>query len=234
MINNQLNIKQLQIKENNKILIHLNNILIKKSAALIGESGSGKSLTLKSILRLLPSNLQLLLDCKCTFKLNNNNIGFIPQNPFTSLSPLTKIKNQFFCEKQKIIELLGLVNLDEDTLKKYPAHLSGGQLQRIVIAIVLSKKPKLLLLDEPTTSLDKDTKNMIIELIINLQKKLNFLILFVTHDISTIKNLCDDIVVIKNGSIIEQGKTVEILNNPSQAYTKSLISSNFYNRSFRQ
>jgi peptide/nickel transport system ATP-binding protein len=227
-----LNIKELKIYSNNKPLVDI-KLYIKKSIALVGESGSGKSLTLKSILKLLPSNLTSVFKYESNFDLNPNNIGFIPQNPFTSLSPLTKIKDQFFCNKKQQESMLKMVNLNPDTLNKFPAQLSGGQLQRVVIAIVLSKEPKILLLDEPTTALDKKTQQLILNLIVRLQKKLNFLILFVTHDINSIKNICEDIIILKDGLIIESGKTLDILENSIEKYTNNLIQSNFASREYR-
>ncbi|MGB9802113.1 MAG: ATP-binding cassette domain-containing protein, partial [Arcobacter sp.] len=164
-------INKLQIKNNDKELVNL-SFEINKSMALIGESGSGKSLTLKAILNLLPSNLESIINIEPLSELDKKNIGFIPQNPFTSLSPMTKISKQFFCEDSKKQEVLKLVGLDEFVLNRFPAQLSGGQLQRVVIAIAISKNPKLLLLDEPTTALDTKNKEIILELFENLIQEL--------------------------------------------------------------
>lgn len=226
-------IKHLKISTQEKDLVDI-SFKIENSTALIGQSGSGKSLTLKSILNLLPSNLSLKFDYNSSFELNSKNIGFIPQNPFTSLSPMTKIKNQFFCEKEKKEELFKLVGLDTKFLNRFPSELSGGQLQRVVIAIALSNEIKFLLLDEPTTALDENSKKTILELIYKLQKELNILTLFVTHDINSIKNICENIVIIKDGVIIEEGTTNEVLNNPQSFYTKELINSTFENKDFRE
>lgn len=232
-MNTSVEIKKLKISTTNKTLVDL-DLSIKKSTALIGQSGSGKSLTLKSLLNLLPESLKLELDIDSFFKLNSDSIGFIPQNPFTSLSPMTKIKDQFFCSKEKKDKLFDLVNLDKKFLNRFPNQLSGGQLQRVVIAIALSKDIKLLLLDEPTTALDESSKGVILNLIHKLQKELNFLTLFVTHDISSIKNICEDIVIIKEGKVMEKGITKDILHNPQTSYTKELIESTFENREFRK
>ena len=209
-------------------------ITIESSLALVGMSGSGKSLTLKSIIKMLPSNLKSNFKYKNDFELNYSNIGFIPQNPFTSLSPMTKINKQFFCSKEDMDKLLNLVELDIELKHKFPSQLSGGQLQRVVIAIALSNNPKILLLDEPTTALDDKSKDNIINLLKTLQKKLNFIIIFVSHDIESIKNICEDIAILKDGNIYEYGKTIDILNNPQTKYTKQLLKSNFKNREFRQ
>ena len=206
---------------------------IKNSLALIGESGSGKSLTLKAIMNMLPLNLKKEFLYRSDFKLEVKNIGFVPQNSFTALSPMTKIKQQFFNDKDKINNIINLVGLKKDILEQFPSQLSGGQLQRVIIAMALINNPKILLLDEPTTALDSDTKIIIIELIKKLQNKLKFLLLFVTHEISIIKDLCEDTIILKDGKIIETGKTDIILKNPKQDYTKKLIKSSFVSREFR-
>lgn len=227
-----INIDKLEIKDKDKVLVDISfNIL--NSTALIGESGSGKSLTLKALLNLLPNSLDIDKSIYSNFVLDFNSIGFIPQNPFTSLSPMTKITNQFFCSQEKKIEVLNLVDLDSSVLNKFPNQLSGGQIQRVVIAIALSKDVKLLLLDEPTTALDNENKQNIINLIKELKVKLDILILFVTHDIESIRSICENIVIIKNGEIIEKGLTNEILDNPQNEYTKILINSTFKNKKFR-
>ncbi|MFA9373330.1 ATP-binding cassette domain-containing protein [Poseidonibacter sp.] len=228
-----IDIKKLEIRNKNNILVDI-SFNISSSTALIGQSGSGKSLTLKALLNLLPNSLNYKKDINSSFELNSDNIGFIPQNPFTSLSPMTKINKQFFCSDKKKEEVLKLVDLDTWVLDKFPNQLSGGQIQRVIIAIVLSKDVKLLLLDEPTTALDVENRDNITQLIKNLSKKLNILILYVTHDIESIKSICDKIVIINNGYIVEEGLTVEILNNPKEEYTKRLINSTFKNKEFRK
>lgn len=227
-----LNINQLIIDTKESQLVNL-SFDISSSTALIGESGSGKSLTLKAILNLLPSKLQVIKDFNADFDLNYDTIGFIPQNPFTSLSTMTKVKDQFFCSKEKIVEVLKLVNLDDTVLNKFPNQLSGGQIQRVVIAIALSRNIKLLLLDEPTTALDNENKENIINLISKLQKELNILTLFVTHDIESIKNLCENIIVLNKGKIVEKGFTKDILESAKNEYTQKLIDSTFKNKNFR-
>jgi len=228
-----IEIQKLKVKSQEKILLDI-SFKITKSTALIGESGSGKSLTLKALLNLLPSSLDCEKEINSNFDLDFNSIGFIPQNPFTSLSPMTKIDKQFFCKKEKKEEVLKLVDLDTRVLDKFPSQLSGGQIQRVIIAIALSKEIKFLLLDEPTTALDIENRNNIINLVDNLRKDLKILILFVTHDIESVKDICQEIVIIKNGLIIEQGNTKSVLNNPTHDYTKTLINSTFKNKDFRK
>lgn len=227
-----IEIKKLKISSNSKNLVDI-TFTINNSLALIGESGSGKSLTLKAILNLLPNSLFFEKDIKSDFELNFDTIGFIPQNPFTSLSSMTKIKNQIFCSHEKKEETFSLLNLSLDILEKYPSQISGGQIQRVVIAIAISRNIKLLLLDEPTTALDFENKMNIINITKDLQKNLNIKILFVTHDIESIRDICEDTAIIKNGKIIEFGKTIDVLTNPEDAYTKKLLDSSFRNKKFR-
>ncbi len=205
-----------------------------KSYALIGQSGSGKSLTLKALLGMLPQELDntLEIDADYEFK-RGKTICIVPQNPFTALSPLTKIKKQFFIDDASMKEYIYLVGLDKEVIERFPSELSGGQLQRVIIAMALSIKPKLLLLDEPTTALDGKSKTAILDLIKKLQQRDNFDMLFVTHDISSVANLCAEIGIIKNGKILEEGKMNEVLENPKEAYTKELINSGFEKRDFR-
>ncbi len=126
------------------------------------------------------------------------------------------------------------MGLEEWVLKRFPTQLSGGQLQRVVIAISLSTNPKLLLLDEPTTALDNKSKKVILELLEHLQEKLDILLLFVTHDIHSIKEICKNIVIIKDGIVVEKGITKDILEKPSSEYTVHLLESTFENKIFRE
>ena len=206
---------------------------IKSSLALVGQSGSGKSLTLKALLGMLPSTMKVEYSADFNLK-RGREIGFVPQNPFTALSPLTKIQKQFFIPRKEIEELFEFVGLDVALLERFPPELSGGQLQRVVIAIALSTKPKLLLLDEPTTALDPQTRVVIIELLKTLQKKFGYKMLFVTHDMKSAEQLCEEIAVIKDGFIVERGTMQNVLAAPSSDYTKTLIEANFAHRQFRR
>ena len=226
--------KSLTVKNKDKYLLDI-SFSVEKSFALIGQSGSGKSLTLKSILGMLPNSLECLLDIDSDYKFERGKtISIVPQNPFTALSPLTKIKKQFFIEKSEIEKYINLVGLDIDIINRFPSQLSGGQLQRIIIAMALSIKPSLLLLDEPTTALDKQSKIAILDLIKKLQQLDDFDMLFVTHDISTVEKLCDKIAILREGKILEEGNMSEVLKNPKNSYTKKLIDAGFEHREFRK
>jgi peptide/nickel transport system ATP-binding protein len=227
-------IKKLQIFLEEKKLVDI-NFSIKNSLALIGQSGSGKSLTLKALLGMLPNSMHCTLEYDSDFSfVAGESIGFVPQNPFTALSPLTKIKKQFFVSETSIKELFDEVGLSYDLLERFPPELSGGQLQRVVIAMALEKHPQLLLLDEPTTALDPQTKVKILDLLKQLQQKEGFVMLFVTHDILSAKEICEEVCVIKHGSVVERGMMQEVVHDPKEVYTKTLIEANFANRNFRE
>jgi len=229
-----MKINKLKVSLQEKSLVDI-SFTINKSLALVGQSGSGKSLTLKALLSMLPDSMSCELEHDADFELiAGKTVAFVPQNPFTALSPLTKIKKQFFIPQEQQEELFSLVGLDKELLERFAPELSGGQLQRVVIAMALESRPKLLLLDEPTTALDPKTRVMILKLLVKLQGTMGFKVLFVTHDMNSAKSLCEDICVIKDGLLVEDGKMLDILQNPKQLYTKTLIEANFANRTFRE
>jgi len=229
-----IKIDRLTIQTQQKVLVDL-SMTIYKTTALVGQSGSGKSLTLKALLGLLPSDLKVDLKIDTPFPLiRGETLSFIPQNPFTALSPRTKISKQFFASETKVQELFKFLDLDWRLFREYPPNLSGGQLQRVIIAMALSNNPKVLLLDEPTTALDSELKYETIQLLKKLQKKFDFYMLFVTHEIALASELCEYCVILKEGRVIEQGKSKEVLLNPKNSYTKELIESSFAFREFRQ
>ncbi|WP_415397397.1 ATP-binding cassette domain-containing protein [Sulfurimonas sp. CS5] len=229
-----MKINRLKINLEDKKLVDI-NFEIKSSLALVGQSGSGKSLTLKALLGMLPSSMAYELEVDSKFELKvGKHLSFVPQNPFTALSPLTKIRKQFFVDDKRIQELFAQVDLDIELADRFAPELSGGQLQRVVIAMALEQEPKLILLDEPTTALDPETRVLILDLLKNLQKKHGFKMLFVTHDMNSANMICEEICVIKDGKIVESGNMQSILNAPQEEYTKILIDANFANREFRQ
>jgi peptide/nickel transport system ATP-binding protein len=228
-----MKIKRLKVELGDNVLVDISFELL-SSLALVGQSGSGKSLTLKALLGMLPSSMKYNLEVDAEFELKaGKSISFVPQNPFTALSPLTKIRKQFFVDDKKVNKLFKQVDLDIGLLDRFAPELSGGQLQRVVIAMALEHNPKLILLDEPTTALDPTNRVLILELLRKLQKEYGFKMLFVTHDISSAKVVCDDICVLKDGKIVESGKMYDVLGMPTQKYTQTLIEANFANRKFR-
>ena len=224
--------KQLKIEIDNKKLVDI-SFSFKNSFALIGESGSGKSLSLKALLGMLPNELDVEMDLDGFVAKKGVSVALVPQNPFTALSPLTKIIDQFLIPLDEAKKYFQMVGLEESFLDRFPSELSGGQLQRVVIAFALHVKPELLLLDEPTTALDMKSKEAILELLKELHVKNKFKLIFVTHDIEAVRDLCEDIAIIKDGKIVEQGNLEEIINTPKEQYTKELIESGFKNRGFR-
>ena len=229
-----MKVERLTIKNNEKTVVDI-SFEIERSLGLVGQSGSGKSLTLKALLGMLPKNLQMHLKYDVDFELQaGKTVSLVPQNPFTALSPLTKIKKQFFCTKERMEQLFDEVGLQKELLERYPPELSGGQLQRVVIAMALESAPRLLLLDEPTTALDPKTTQMILQLLLKLQKEMDFSMLFVTHEIASAAKVCEDICVIKEGRVVEYGKISSILNSPKDPYTRELIEASFASRDFRE
>ena len=135
-----MQISELHITHEQKTLVDI-SFDIKSSLALVGQSGSGKSLTIKALLNMLPSQMQLALHVKSDFELiAGKTIGFVPQNPFTALSPLTKIQDQIFLPLEQINQLFSQVDLDPSLLNRYPSELSGGQLQTLQIGTIANEK----------------------------------------------------------------------------------------------
>ncbi|MDD2790235.1 MAG: ATP-binding cassette domain-containing protein [Sulfurimonas sp.] len=228
-----MNVSKLCITHQEKTLVDI-SFSIENSLALVGQSGSGKSLTLKALLGMLPDSMECDFRYEADFELlAGKSIAFVPQNPFTALSPMTKIKKQFFIQNAEVKKLFAQVGLDGELLERFPPELSGGQLQRVVLAMALESNPKLLLLDEPTTALDPKNRVLILELLKKLQKEFGFKILFVTHDMNSAAALCEEICVIKEGRVVERGVLAQTIQAPLQEYTKTLIEANFANREFR-
>ncbi|MED5531681.1 MAG: dipeptide ABC transporter ATP-binding protein [Pseudomonadota bacterium] len=230
----------------NNISFHINE---KETLALVGESGSGKSLTALSCVKLLPSNANavgqinfqeknLLAGSELSLqKIRGNQISYIFQEPMTSLNPLQTINQQIEesirlhrkiarKEAKEITEsLLRRVGLTDSTKNRssYPHRLSGGQRQRAMIAMALSNNPKLLIADEPTTSLDVSVENQILCLLEDLKEQFGMSILFITHDLNIVRRIASRIVVMRSGKIIEWGETNDILENPKKEYTRQLV-----------
>ncbi len=224
-----------------------------KTVALVGESGSGKTVTALSILKLLSypsafhSSGEIIYNNQDLMKLSNKeiqkirgkNISTIFQEPMSSLNPLHTIEKQineimmihsnitYSDASIKTRELLNKVGLAKisNRIKSYSYELSGGQRQRVMIAMNIANNPDLLIADEPTTALDVTIQLQIIKLLKELQKDLNMAILFISHDLSVVKNLADYVCIMKDGIIVEKNTKENIFNNPQHKYTKELIGS---------
>ena len=205
---------------------------------LVGESGSGKSTLGKLLCNYYAADSgTITLSGKPISSYSrqqlSHEVQMIFQDPYASLNPklsiatilgeaLPELKGEE--HRARIIETLRSVGMDEQTVKLYPHQFSGGQRQRIAIARALLKSPKLLIADEPLSSLDLTIQNQILNLFVELREKRGIAILFISHDIATTTNLCDTIAVLNNGEVVEHGLARDIIAKPQQEYTRRLLS----------
>lgn len=229
------------------------DIIKGQTTALIGESGSGKSITALSLLQLLPYPMASHPSGKITINDENiiganekklrsirgNKISMIFQEPMTSLNPLHTIERQIAepllvhkgvsktKARERVLELLDLVGLSKlkTRLGAYPHELSGGQRQRVMIAMALANEPDVLIADEPTTALDVTIQAQILDLLKDLQDKLGMAILLITHDFSVVKKMAHHVCVMNKGCIVEQGNVKDVFQSPQHEYTKMLLNS---------
>ncbi len=215
-------------------------------AAVVGESGSGKTTLIRGILGLLRSNAvvtsgtvrlmgERLLPEQMHARLGRQ-IGFVPQNPMTALNPLRSIGSQMqevfllqegMSRKESRSHCLNLLNRvqlgDADrVMASYPHQLSGGMAQRVALGMSLARGPSLFVADEPTSSVDAPLRNGLMEMVRKLCME-GMAVLFVTHDLKLVGRYADSIVVMKNGCIVEFGKSTEVIHNPSHDYTRMLL-----------
>lgn len=219
---------------------------------IVGESGCGKSVMMKSVMKLhndkntvyggqiLFGDSDILkLEDKEMKRIRGKEISMIFQNPMTSLSPIMKIGDQIsesIVAKQKInkeeakkkaceiLELVGITPASE-RYNMYPFELSGGLLQRVMIAIAMVNEPELLIADEPTTALDVTIQAQILNLMKKMQKDTGVSIVFITHDLGVVAEMCDRVSVMYAGKIVETGTVFDIFNKPGHPYTKALVES---------
>ncbi|CAM2800277.1 dipeptide ABC transporter ATP-binding protein [Helicobacter burdigaliensis] len=225
------------------------NFALKKGEILgiVGQSGSGKSLLSYALLGFIKDykekkgeiflkgeKLEIDNEKKMQF-LRGRKIAYIFQEPLSALNPLQKIRKQIqesinidkklFLNafNERTLELIKLVKLEEKELDKYPYELSGGQRQRVCIAIALAKNPEILIADEPTTALDATTQEEIIKLLKQMQQKLNLSIIFISHNLGVISQISQNILVLKDGEIIEKGDCKEVFKNPKHPFSQELL-----------
>jgi oligopeptide/dipeptide ABC transporter ATP-binding protein len=216
---------------------------------IVGESGSGKSLTLRAIMALLPGSARLeggtiLLDGEELAATGHEaradrrgRVAMVFQDPLSALNPVRKIGQQVAEvprhvlgrsrreSHERAIELLGLVGIPDPVRRaeSYPHQLSGGMRQRVAIAMALGAEPSLLLCDEPTTALDVTVQAQVLDLIDKLRVELGLAVLFVSHDLGVVRELCREVAVMYTGRLVEKGPTAELLQRPHHPYTLGLL-----------
>ncbi|OUW63986.1 MAG: ABC transporter ATP-binding protein [Pelagibacteraceae bacterium TMED201] len=216
-----------------------------ETLGLVGESGSGKSTIAKIITGLvrptlgeLEYNSLSLYNSKRRYQIDKSRgqIQMIFQDPYSSLNPRFKVKDiiaepiKFFQKsisrndlEQNVNDLIDIVGMTRKSLERYPHEFSGGQRQRISIARALATRPRLLICDEPTSALDVSIQAQILNLLKDIQDELHLTMLFISHDLPVIRQMCNRIIVLKNGTICETNETEKLFNEPSHQYTKQLI-----------
>ncbi|EID4420570.1 ABC transporter ATP-binding protein [Vibrio vulnificus] len=223
-----------------------------RTLGLVGESGSGKSVTSMSIMGLLPKpygqivNGQILyrgtdlvtLPAEQMYAMRGDRISIIFQDPMTALNPVHTVGRQINevlelhrpdldkrARNEYALEMLKKVKipLPEKRLKEYPHNLSGGMRQRVMIAMALACKPDILICDEPTTALDVTVQASILELMNELQQETGMAMIFITHDLGVVAEVCDDVAVMYGGRIVEYAEIFELFDHPKHPYTERLM-----------
>jgi microcin C transport system ATP-binding protein len=221
-----------------------------RALALVGESGSGKTVTAQAIVRLLPEPAasypsgEIFFRGQDVLKMSDRElratrgaaVTMVFQEPMTSLNPLHTIERQIgemitvhqgraAATRSRIVELLSEVGIADPAqrLAAYPHQLSGGQRQRVMIAMALANRPGLLIADEPTTALDVTVQAQILKLLKDLQVKLGMAMLFITHDLNVVRRIADDVIVMRQGKIVEAGETGRVFDDPRHPYTQALL-----------
>ncbi len=219
-----------------------------QTLGIVGESGSGKSTLGLAILRLIGSQGEIRFEGQSLNCLSQQQVRplrremqVVFQDPFGSLSPrmcVSEIVGEGLRihkigtpaeQEQAIIAALKEVGLDPQTRHRYPHEFSGGQRQRIAIARALVLKPALILLDEPTSALDRTVQRQVVELLRSLQIKYNLTYLFISHDLSVVRALAHDLIVVKDGKVVERGSTCAVFDNPQHPYTRELLAATLTN-----
>lgn len=244
-----LEIKDLLVRSADKVILDRVSLSLAEgeSLSIVGESGSGKSTLLKMLLGLPLRGLTVAegsmvfegqkiqpQDHRIYLPFVGREVAWISQHASLSFNNRRKIKKHYqdlvknqsqqaadFRPLEECLEMVGL--LPEKVIDKYPFELSGGMMQLVGVALVLASRPKLLLADEPTSALDVLSKMKLLDLLSQLHQEENMAILFVTHDISVAEHLAQNVVVMKEGQIVESGPAYQVLRHPEQAYTQKLL-----------
>jgi oligopeptide/dipeptide ABC transporter ATP-binding protein len=222
-----------------------------ETVCLVGESGCGKSVTALSIARLVPSppatypGGEILLNDRDVLKMSKEElrnirggvVSYVFQDPSASLNPVFRVGNQIKeslklhrpekANNDEVIRLLKLVGIPapESRIKDYPHQMSGGMQQRVMIAMALASEPKLLVADEPTTALDVTIQAQILELLLDLKKRLGMSVLLITHNLGIVGDMADRVAVMYAGQIVELAPALEMLRKPIHPYTRALMDS---------
>lgn len=260
MTTSVLEVKQLSIELNQKPLLHPISFHVNKGEVLglVGESGSGKTLTSMAIFQLLDKEFTLsgsiCLDelelttasNKVIRQLRGRDMAYIMQNPMTAFSPMYTIGNQFVelirkhqpCSKKEALnraaQALAAVNLPDPNrlLSQYSFELSGGMLQRVMIAFAACLRPKLIIADEPTTALDLYNQLEVLKHLEHMRATYDTAILLISHDLSVIAEMVDRVIVMEKGKLVETATVEQLFNAPQHAYTKHLLNSRLTMTSF--
>ena len=218
-------------RKENQVLKDISfNIKEKEIVGLVGESGCGKSTLAKTILGLnktysgeiihLSKFPQMIFQDPYSSLNPSKNISFILSEPLKMNGSFTKAEIE-----EKVLQMLNRVGLSNEFANRFPSELSGGQRQRICIGQALMLNPKLLVADEPVSALDVTIQAQVMKLLFSLHKEMGLSILFISHDLRIVYQICDSIIIMKDGKIIESGKVDEIYTNPVHQYTKTLLNS---------
>lgn len=217
-----------------------------QTLGIVGESGSGKTTLVQALIRLIDSDGEIIFKGHCINKLEQKSVRplrrqmqIVFQDPFSSLSPRMSIMD-IIAEglvihhlgdakqrEQKVISAMKEVGLDPELRHRYPHEFSGGQRQRIAIARTLVLEPELIILDEPTSALDRAVQAQVIDLLRSLQSRHQFSYIFISHDLKVVKAIAHDILVLREGKVVERGLATEIYRNPKESYTRELLEAAF-------
>ncbi|MGK3958471.1 ATP-binding cassette domain-containing protein [Arthrobacter sp. R4] len=245
-----LRVKDLRVSYGDRVVSHIPSLELAagQSIGIVGESGSGKSSALMAMLGLSSttgaqptglvtvSGVDMLADTPQARSMLGWDIGLVMQSPQSSLNPTMKLRNlaraalrRHGVSKEdadkRITEAASIVRLDERVLGRYPHEISGGQAQRFVIALAVAQRVRCILADEPTSALDVTVQAEVITLLNRLRHEEGIAMLLISHDLPVVSELTDYVLVMRNGEVVEEGKTPQVFGNPQNEYTKSLLAS---------